>query len=128
MTKHVSVHDEALKNQLMIEDVKVRVIPKMVDNSLVIGGSHIDHKPENKMKVGMVKPKAPRQEKQQTPQSHTVPLRLRRSARTQKKPSTSTSTSTKWKITNPSFPLSFAKFLSCFFRKSYYSPRNVLRL
>ena len=43
----------------MLEDVKVGVIPKMVDDSLVIGGTHIDRKPKNDMKVGMVKPKAP---------------------------------------------------------------------
>jgi len=59
LTKHTSLHDEALKNPLMIEDVKVEVVPKMVDNSMVMGGSHIVHKPKSKMKVRMVKSKAP---------------------------------------------------------------------
>ena len=59
MTKHTSVHDEVLKNQLTIEDVKVEVVPKMIDDSMVMGGSHIVHKPKNKMRVRMVKSKVP---------------------------------------------------------------------
>jgi hypothetical protein len=59
LTKHASVHDEALKNQFALEDVKVEVVPKMIDNSMVIGGSHIVHKPKSKMKVRMVKSKVP---------------------------------------------------------------------
>ena len=43
----------------MLEDVKVGVVPKMVDHTLVMGGSHIDRKPKNKMKVTMAKPKEP---------------------------------------------------------------------
>ena len=59
MTKHTSLQDEALKNQLSIEDVKVEVVPKMIDNSMVMGGSHIVRKPKSKMKVRMVKSKVP---------------------------------------------------------------------
>jgi len=59
LTKHTSVHDEVLKNQLTIEDVKVEVVPKMIDDSMVMGGSHIVHKPKNKMRVRMVKSKVP---------------------------------------------------------------------
>ena len=59
MTKHASVHDEVLKNQLTIEDVKVEVVPKMIDDSMVMGGSHIVHKPKSKMRVRMVKSKVP---------------------------------------------------------------------
>ena len=54
LTKH-ALHDEALKNTLMIEDVKVEVVPKMIDNSMVIGTSHVVRKPKTKMKVGMAK-------------------------------------------------------------------------
>jgi hypothetical protein len=56
LTKHLSAHEEALKNQLTIEDVKVEVVPKMIDNSLVIGGSHIAPKPR-KMKAAIAKSK-----------------------------------------------------------------------
>jgi hypothetical protein len=59
LTKHTSVHDEALKNPLAIEDVKVEVVPKMIDNSMAMGGSHIVRKPKSKMKVRMVKSKVP---------------------------------------------------------------------
>ena len=59
MTKHTSLHDEALKSQLTIEDVKVEVVPKMIDNSMVMGGSHTVRKPKSRMKVKMVKSKMP---------------------------------------------------------------------
>ncbi len=55
MTKHPSVHEEALKNQLTIDDVKVEVVPKMIDNSIVLGGPHIVQKPRTKMKAGISK-------------------------------------------------------------------------
>jgi hypothetical protein len=46
-----------LKAPLTLEDTKVEVIPKMIDNSLVMGDSNLVHKP--KAKVRMVKhPKA----------------------------------------------------------------------
>jgi hypothetical protein len=57
LTKHV--HDEALKAPFTIEDAKVEVAPKIIDNSMVIGGSHIVRKPKNKMNVRMVKNKVP---------------------------------------------------------------------
>ena len=56
MTKH-PLHDEAFKNPLAIEDIKVEVVPKMIDNSLIISGTHIVQKPKNKMKVGVPKSK-----------------------------------------------------------------------
>ena len=56
MTRHL--HDEALKNGLSLEDTKVEVAPKMIDNSLVIGGSAIVRKPK-KMKARTVKTKVP---------------------------------------------------------------------
>ena len=55
MTKHV--HDEALKYHLTVEDAKIEVVPKIIDNSMVIGGSHIIHEPKGKLKVRMVKTK-----------------------------------------------------------------------
>lgn len=57
MTKHTCVHDEALKNPLGIEDVKVECVPKMLDSPLILSGSSIEPKAE-KIKVGAVKPKA----------------------------------------------------------------------
>ena len=57
MTKHTSMHDEALKNPLMIEDVKVEVVPNMIDNSMVMGGSHIVRKPKSGTKVRIPKSK-----------------------------------------------------------------------
>ena len=57
LTKHI--HDEALKNTLTLEDTKVEVISKTTDNSMVISGSHIVHKPKNKIKVRMVRKKMP---------------------------------------------------------------------
>ena len=57
LTKHVQ--DEALKAPFSIEDARVEVTPKIIDNSMVIGGSHIVRKPKNKMNVRMVKSKMP---------------------------------------------------------------------
>jgi hypothetical protein len=55
LTKHV--HDEALKYPLTVEDAKVEVIPKIIDNSMVISDIHVVRKPKSKMKVRVVKPK-----------------------------------------------------------------------
>jgi hypothetical protein len=55
LTKHV--HDEALKYPLTVEDAKVEVVPKMIDNSRVISSTNMVHKPKNKVKVRVVKPK-----------------------------------------------------------------------
>ena len=59
MTKHPNLHEEALKNQFNIEDVKAGTIPKILDDSLVIGTSQIGSKPRNKMKNTMAKSRAP---------------------------------------------------------------------
>ena len=56
MTKNV--HEDALK-PLCIDDAKIEVSPKMIDNSVVIGGSHVVRKPKNKMNIRMVKNKMP---------------------------------------------------------------------
>jgi len=56
LTKHL--HEETLK-PLDIEDVKVEVIPKTINHSLVIGTGQIVRKPKNKMKVRMVKSRMP---------------------------------------------------------------------
>lgn len=58
MTKHV--HEDPYKSPLNIEDPKLEVLPKTIDNSMIIGGSQIVRKPKAaKMKVGMVKSKMP---------------------------------------------------------------------
>lgn len=57
MTKHATAHEEVLKNPLTIEDVKVEVVPKMIDNSMVVGAPSIVPKPKNKMKAGIAKSK-----------------------------------------------------------------------
>lgn len=56
LTKHL--HEDILK-PLGIEDVKIEVVPKTIDHSMVIGGGQIVRKPKNKMKVRMVKSKMP---------------------------------------------------------------------
>ena len=71
LTKHV--HDEALKAPFTMEDAKVEVAPKIIDNSMVIGGPQIVRKPKNKMNTRMVKNKVPIKNKQ-TVESHTAPL------------------------------------------------------
>ncbi len=57
MTKHLN--EDALKFQLSIEDVKVEVVPKIIDNTLVLGASNVMRKPKGKIKVRMVKAKVP---------------------------------------------------------------------
>ena len=55
MTKHLN--EDHLKLHLSIEDPKIQITPKIIDNTLVIGASTILPKPEEKMKIRMVKPK-----------------------------------------------------------------------
>ncbi len=55
MTKHLN--EDPLKLHLSIEDPKIQVTPKMIDNTLVLCVSTILPKPEEKLKVRMVKPK-----------------------------------------------------------------------
>jgi hypothetical protein len=57
LTKHV--HYEALKPNLTLDDANVEVVPKIIDNSMLIGGAQIMQKPKRKMKVRMVKNKMP---------------------------------------------------------------------
>jgi hypothetical protein len=55
LTKHLN--EDHLKLHLSIEDPKIQVTPKIIDNTLVLGASTILPKSEEKMKVRMVKPK-----------------------------------------------------------------------
>ena len=55
MTKHI--HEDALKLNLSIEDAKVEVTPKIIDNTMVLSASNVMRKPKGKMKVRMVKAK-----------------------------------------------------------------------
>jgi hypothetical protein len=50
LTKHV--HDA-----LGVDDVKVEVVPQIIDNTMVLGEPHIERKPKGKVKVRMVKAK-----------------------------------------------------------------------
>ena len=51
-------HEESIR-ALGIDDAKIEISPKIIDNSMIIGGSHIVRKPKNKMNVRMVKAKMP---------------------------------------------------------------------
>jgi hypothetical protein len=55
LTKHLN--EDALKINLSIEDAKIEVTPKIIDNTLVLGASNVMRKPKGKMKVRMVKAK-----------------------------------------------------------------------
>ena len=56
MTKHLP--EDQIK-PLGIDDVKIEIIHKTIDHSMVISGGQIVRKPKNKMKVRMVKSKMP---------------------------------------------------------------------
>ena len=49
LTKHI--HD------LAVEEMKVEVMPKIIDNTMALNAANITHKPKGKMKVRMVKAK-----------------------------------------------------------------------
>ena len=51
------LHEDGLKLPLGIDDVKVEVVPKIIEHSMVINGPNIVRKPKGKMKVRMVKSK-----------------------------------------------------------------------
>ena len=56
MTKHL--HEDTLKLHLSIEEIKVEVTPKIIDNTLVLGAPSVIGKSKGKMKVNrMVKTK-----------------------------------------------------------------------
>ena len=59
MTKHM--HEDSMKAHLTIEDTKIEVMPKILDHSIIIGEAQVTRKPKSasKMKVRMVKAKAP---------------------------------------------------------------------
>jgi hypothetical protein len=53
-----NLHEDALKLHLSIEEIKVEVTPKIIDNTLVLGAPSVIGKPKSKMKVNrMVKAK-----------------------------------------------------------------------
>jgi hypothetical protein len=57
LTKHIN--DDPYKSPLNIEDPRLEVVPKIMENSMVVG-SHVVRKPKApKMKVEMVKSKIP---------------------------------------------------------------------
>jgi hypothetical protein len=55
LTKHL--HEDHLKLHLSIEDPKIEVTPKIINNTRVLGASNVLPKPEAKIKIRMVKPK-----------------------------------------------------------------------
>ena len=55
MTKHL--HEDALKIPISLEDAKIDVSPKIIDNTMILATPHIMHKPKGKMKTRMVKAK-----------------------------------------------------------------------
>ncbi len=55
MTKNL--HEDHLKLALSLEDPKIEVTPKIIDNTRVLGASAILPKSKEKMKVRMVKAK-----------------------------------------------------------------------
>jgi hypothetical protein len=55
LTKHLN--EDALRSHLSVEDVKIEIVPKLIDNTLVLGASNVMRKPKEKMKVRMVKAK-----------------------------------------------------------------------
>ena len=56
MTKHIH-EDDGLKIPLMIEDAKIEVTPKIIDNTLVLSAPSIMRKPKTRMKTRMDKAK-----------------------------------------------------------------------
>jgi hypothetical protein len=52
------IHEDALKTSLSIENPKIEVVPKIIDHSLIIGGSQVVRKPKTG-KVIMGKSKMP---------------------------------------------------------------------
>jgi len=55
LTKHL--HEDALKCHLSVEDIKIEVTPKIIDNTMVLGAPSIMPKPKEKMKTRMEKAK-----------------------------------------------------------------------
>jgi hypothetical protein len=54
--EHDHVHDD-LKCDLSVDDVKVEVAPKIIDDSIIINSTHVIRKPKSKVKARMVKAK-----------------------------------------------------------------------
>ena len=51
------IHEDHLKLPLSLEDPKIEVAPKIIDNSMVLGAPSIMRKPKGKIKTRMVKAK-----------------------------------------------------------------------
>jgi len=55
LTKHV--HEDSLKMHLSVQDVKVEVTPKIIDNTMVLSAPNGLRQPKDKVKDRMVKAK-----------------------------------------------------------------------
>ena len=56
MTKHL--HEDALKIPLTLEETKVEITPKILDNTMIITSTHSLPKPRENLKVCLAVPKA----------------------------------------------------------------------
>ena len=73
LTKHL--HDDALKNPLCIDDLKIEVVPKIINPTMVLAAPSVTRKPKGKMKVRMVKAKVtPRKSRLEKATSHLYDL------------------------------------------------------
>jgi len=54
---HDHLHDDALKSPLAVDNIKVEVVPKIINPTMVLGTPHIAQKSKGKMKTRMVKAK-----------------------------------------------------------------------
>jgi hypothetical protein len=52
-----NLHEDSLKCPIGVDDIKVEVVPKLMNNTLVLGTPNITRKPKGKMKTRMVKVK-----------------------------------------------------------------------
>jgi hypothetical protein len=52
------LHEESLKCPIGVDDVKVEISPKTIDNTMIIESAHLSPKPRTKVKTRIVKAKA----------------------------------------------------------------------
>jgi hypothetical protein len=58
LTKHLHENDnDELKCDMSIENIEVKIAPKVIENEIVIRSPSVVHKPKNKIKIRMVKTK-----------------------------------------------------------------------
>ena len=73
LTKHL--HDDALKIPLGLDDLKIEVVPKIINPTMVLASPSGTRKPKGKMKVRMVKAKVtPRKSRLEKATSHLYDL------------------------------------------------------